>query len=138
MTTRIAVALAAVAIVVAVAWWMEHRRRRDVPSQGVPVVPAQLDRSDFPSTGTPWLVVLFTSDACASCDGLPAKARPLAGPEVAVVEVGFPAERALQERYGISAVPLTVVADAEGVVRASFVGAFTATDLWGALADLRR
>ncbi|MFM7224526.1 MAG: TlpA family protein disulfide reductase [Actinomycetota bacterium] len=137
MITRVAVAGVVVAIVVAVAWWMERRRRRDVPSQGAPVVPAQLDRADFPEPSTAWLVVLFTSQACASCAGLPEKALPLAGPEVAVTEVGYPARRELQERYGITAVPLTVVADADGVVRASFIGTFTATDLWGALADLR-
>lgn len=137
MTTRILLAVLVVAVVVAVAAAMERRRRRDVPSQGTPVVPAQLDRADFPDPTVPWLVVLFTSTACASCEGLPEKARPLAGPEVAVTEVGFPAQRELQERYAISAVPLTVVADAEGVVRASFVGAFSATDLWGALAELR-
>ena len=137
MTTRVLTAVAVVAVVVAVAWWMERRRRRDVPTQGAPVVPAQLDRADFPEPERPWLVVLFTSEACSACDGLPAKAAPLAGPEVAVVEVGFPAQRELQERYRINAVPLTVVVDSDGVVRTHFVGAFTATDLWGALADLR-
>jgi len=137
VTTRILLAVLLVAAVVAVAGAMERRRRRDAPTQGVPVVPVQLDRADFPRPTAPWLVVLFTSAACASCAGLPEKARPLAGPEVEVVEVGFPEQRALQERYGITAVPLTVVADADGVVRANFVGAFSATDLWGALADLR-
>ncbi len=32
---------------------------------------------------------------------------------------------------------MTVVADAEGVVRRAFVGAFTATDLWAAVAESR-
>ena len=32
---------------------------------------------------------------------------------------------------------MTVVADADGVVRRAFVGAFTATDLWAAVAELR-
>jgi hypothetical protein len=30
-----------------------------------------------------------------------------------------------------------VVADAQGVVRRGFVGAFTATDLWAAVAEVR-
>jgi hypothetical protein len=32
---------------------------------------------------------------------------------------------------------LTLVADREGVVQTTFVGAFTATDLWNAVAELR-
>jgi hypothetical protein len=34
-------------------------------------------------------------------------------------------------------VPLTLLAGADGVVRASFVGEPTATDLWAALAEAR-
>ena len=138
MTGRLVVAAAVVVIVATVAWVLERRRRQDAPSQGVPVVPAQLDRADFPDPAVPWLVVLFTSQACASCAGLPEKAAPLVGPEVAVVEVQYPGQRALHERYSISAAPLTVVVDAEGVVRASFLGSFSATDLWNAVAEVRR
>jgi hypothetical protein len=47
------------------------------------------------------------------------------------------AEPELHERYGIEAVPIILVADADGVVRASFVGPPTATDLWGTIAELR-
>jgi hypothetical protein len=65
------------------------------------------------------------------------KAAPLASDDVAVVEVEYFADRALHERYKINAAPLTLVADAEGVVRGSFVGAFNATELWNTVADLR-
>ena len=51
------------------------------------------------------------------------------------VEVGR--RRDLHHRYSVDAVPTLVVADAEGVVRASFVGQPTATDLWAAVAELR-
>jgi hypothetical protein len=34
-------------------------------------------------------------------------------------------------------VPAVVVADAEGVAQASFLGAVTATDLWATVAELR-
>src|SRR6185437_6209877 len=50
---------------------------------------------------------------------------------VAAVEVG--AQPELHRRYRIDAVPITVVADRAGVVRASFVGPASATDLWAAV-----
>ena len=62
---------------------------------------------------------------------------PLASDDVAVVEVEYQAEPELHQRYAIDAAPITVLADADGVTRASFVGAFTATDLWAAVAELR-
>jgi hypothetical protein len=57
---------------------------------------------------------------------------------VSVTEVEYSANRALHDRYHIDAAPITVLADADGVTRASFVGAFAATDLWNVLADLRQ
>jgi len=65
------------------------------------------------------------------------KARPLASEDVAVVEIGFPAQRDLHDRYHVQAAPMTLVADHEGVVRATFLGAFSATELWNAVAELR-
>jgi hypothetical protein len=56
---------------------------------------------------------------------------------VAVDDVEVTARRDVHERYGIEAVPTIVVADADGVVRASFVGPPTATDLWAAVAEVR-
>jgi hypothetical protein len=119
MGLRILIAVAIVAVAGGVAWWLEHRRKVAPPTQGRAVVPQQLDRRDFPRPDAPWLVVLFTSK------------------QVSVTEVEWPANRALHERYRIEAAPITVLADADGVTRASFVGAFTATDLWNALAELR-
>ena len=52
-------------------------------------------------------------------------------------DVEFTASRRLHERYGIDAVPMVVVADADGVVRASFIGPMSATDLWAAVAEVR-
>jgi hypothetical protein len=56
---------------------------------------------------------------------------------VATCEIEASARGDLHRRYEISAIPMTIVADAEGVVRRAFVGAFTATDLWAAVADAR-
>jgi len=137
VVVRIVIAVAIIAAAGGVAWWMEHRRTASAPTQPRAVVPQQLDRHDFAGPDAPWLVVLFTSSSCDSCQGLFDKARPLESEQVSVTEVEWPAERALHERYRIDAAPITVLVDAEGVTRASFVGAFTATDLWNALAELR-
>jgi len=114
MTVRIAIAVALFLLLSGVAWWLERRRRTHAPSQGTASTPAQLDRLDFDRPDAPWLVVLFTSNACASCAGLYDKALPLASEDVAVVEVEFPGRRALHERYHVQAAPMTLVADHEG------------------------
>ena len=134
---RIVVVLVAFATLAAVAWWLERRRRTDAPPQSGGSTPTQLDRADFPRSDAPWLVVLFTSQTCDSCEGLYDKAALLASPDVAVVEVEFFAQRALHDRYQIDAAPLTLVADGQGVVRATFLGAFSAPELWSAVAELR-
>ena len=66
-----------------------------------------------------------------------AKAEVLASDDVAVDEVEYRRGRDVHERYRIDAVPLVRVADAAGVVRASFLGPVTATDLWAAVAGPR-
>ena len=114
-----------------------RRRRPEPPTQGRWPVPTQLDRADFDRPDAPWLVVVFSSDTCLSCADAVEKAEVLAGAEVAVQDVGVAAHPDLHRRYGIDAVPVTVVADRDGVVRASFVGAPSATDLWAVMAELR-
>ena len=130
----VAAVLVALAVVVAV---VLDRRRPDAPTQARWAVPTQLDRADFAGADVPWLVAVFTSATCDSCAGVVARALPLESSEVAVQEVEVTSAPDLHRRYGIDAVPCLVVADAEGVVRASFVGPPTATDLWAAVADLR-
>jgi hypothetical protein len=137
MALRIGIAAVLFVVLLGIAYWLERRRRADVPTQSKVHTPEQLDRNDFPHSDVPWLVVLFTSSTCESCQGLYEKAAPLASGDVAVTEVEFPAQRELHDRYRINAAPLTLVADAQGVVRKSLVGAFSATDLWNAVADLR-
>ena len=114
-----------------------RRRRPEPPTQGRWPVPTQLDRADFDRPDAPWLVVVFSSTTCLSCADAVEKAEVLAGAEVVVQEVEVASSPGLHRRYGIEAVPLTIVADGEGVVRASFVGAPSATDLWAAVAELR-
>jgi hypothetical protein len=114
-----------------------RRRRPEPPTQGRWPVPTQLDRADFDRPDAPWLVVVFSSTTCLSCADAVEKAEVLAGAEVAVQEVDVGARPDVHRRYGIDAVPVTTVADRDGVVRASFVGAPSATDLWAAMARLR-
>ncbi len=113
------------------------RRFRDAPTQSAYAVPAQLDRADFIQPFTPWLVVVFTSATCHTCADIEAKARVLESQSVAVHVAEFGAQRVLHERYNIEAVPTLLMANGEGVVCQSFVGAVTATDLWAALARIR-
>ncbi|MGD9705275.1 MAG: hypothetical protein AB7Q42_00060 [Acidimicrobiia bacterium] len=116
------------------------RRRTVVDAPSTPrshAVPAQLDREDFARPEAPWLVVLFSSATCETCALVRDKVGVLASSDVAVHDAEFTAARRLHERYGIDAVPTVVVADAAGVVRASFIGPMSATDLWAAVAEAR-
>ena len=120
----------------AVAAWV-GRRRPQPPTQTRWAVPVQLDRADFDRPDAPWLVVVFSSTACDGCEAAVAKAGILASDAVAVQDASYQDRRDLHERYSIEAAPTILVADAEGVVRASFVGTPSASDLWAAVADAR-
>jgi hypothetical protein len=54
---------------------------------------------------------------------------------VATVQVEAKADKALHDRYRIEGVPMVVLADADGVVRAGFVGSVDSWELEGALTD---
>jgi hypothetical protein len=136
MTSRIVVAVVLLAVVGTAAWFL-RRRPSEAPPRDVYPVPRQLDRADFDRPGAPWLVALFSSSACESCRTLPGKLAVLDSADVATCDVEAEARGDLHRRYEIAAVPTTVVADADGVVRRAFVGAFSATDLWAAVAELR-
>jgi len=133
---RLLIAAALVVVAVAVAFLLE-RRRPAPPTQARWAVPTQLDRADFGGGDHPWLVVVFTSSTCESCGRATAKASVVASRQVAYQEVPYQTRKDLHERYHIDAVPCIVVADPEGVVRASFIGVPTATDLWAAVAEAR-
>ena len=133
------VVLAAVIVVVAaVLAVIVERRRPAPPTQASWSVPAQLDRADFDRPEAPWLVTVFTSATCETCARARDKAAVLASDDVAVQEIEVSARRDLHDRYRIEAVPIILLADHEGVVRASFVGPPSATDLWAAVAEARQ
>jgi hypothetical protein len=133
---RVLIAAAIVVVAVAVAVVM-RRRRPDAPTQPIGAAPAQLDRGDFERPDAPWLVAVFTSATCHTCADVVSKAAVLASDDVAVTDIEWQTHKDLHERYHIDGVPLTVIADHEGVVRRSFAGPVTATDLWAAVADAR-
>ena len=129
--------LVVVATVAAVAARLLQRRRPDAPVRTGWTVPEQLDRDDFDQPDVAWLVAVFTSAACDSCESVMATAAPLASAEVAVQEVEIGTHRAVHDRYAVDAVPMVLIADALGVIRDHHVGPVSATHLWGSLAELR-
>lgn len=132
----IALALAGVVAVVAA---VLARRRADRPT-AAPVqhsVPSQLDRADFHGAERPWLVAVFTSASCSTCAAVWDAASVLESDQVAVHQVEVGADPELHDRYEITAVPVTVLSDADGVVGDSFLGPVSATHLWAAMAELR-
>lgn len=131
-------AIAAVLVVVAVVVSRLLQRRRPAPpTQPRWEPPVQLDRADFDDAAKPWLVVVFTSATCESCRDATEKAKVLASSDVGFQDVSWQDRKDVHDRYSVEVVPTTVMADADGVVRASFVGFVTATDLWAALAEAR-
>jgi hypothetical protein len=137
VAVQVVIAVVLLAVALAIAWWLEHRPKPELPLSPVAPVPPQLQRTDFPRADAPWLVVLFSSSTCDSCGPMAEKVKALESDEVAVAEAEYNAARELHDRYGIEAVPIVVVVDAEGVTRKSFAGNASATDLWAAVAELR-
>ena len=129
----LAVALAAVAAAAAA---VLRRRRPDPPTQDKVAVPRQLDRRDFAGPALPWLVAVFTSTSCDSCQRATEKARALEGDDVAYDEIPWQTRRDLHDRYGVTDVPMILIADAEGLVQQSFVGT-PSTNLTGVMAHVR-
>ena len=134
---RVALAVVLALVALGVAALLQRRQHPDAPVRTGYLLPAQLDRADFARPDAPWLVAVFTSATCSTCQGVWERAQPVASDAVVVQELEYQADRAVHDRYGIEAVPTTLVADVDGVVAASFIGPVTATDLWAAVAEAR-
>jgi hypothetical protein len=134
---RVVVVAVLALVAVAVAYVIQRRQPAAAPTPTGYNVPDHVDRADFARPEAPWLVAVFTSATCSTCAGTWDKARLLDSDAVATDEVEVTARRDLHGKYRIDGVPATVVADADGAVRASFLGPVTATDLWATLAELR-
>jgi hypothetical protein len=134
---RVVLVVVLAVVAVGVAYVIQRRQPKAAPVPTGYNVPDRLDRADFARPEAPWLVAVFTSATCSTCAGTWDKARLLDSDVVATEEVEVSARRDVHGKYRIDGVPATVVADAEGTVRASFLGPVTATDLWATLAELR-
>lgn len=135
--TQVIIAVAVLVVALLVGALLRRQHEVDAPTQPVFSAPAQIDRSDFADAGAPWLVAVFSSASCDACADVVRKAKVLSCSEVAVVDVEYPAAASLHRKYHVDAVPIAVVADRAGVVRASFIGPMSATDLWAAVAEAR-
>lgn len=111
-----------------------RRRQPAGPPRDSYPTPRQIRRDDFVRPDAPWLVVLFSSETCASCVALAEQVAGLDSEAVATCELAYEQHRALHERYDISAVPMVVIADAEGIVRAAFVGPTETSEMTAVLA----
>lgn len=136
MTTTLLVAVVVSAIAVLAAQFLKTRKA-EPPTQTPWSVPTQLDRTDFTEPAKPWLVVAFTSATCDACASTAVKCEMLSSAFVGVQIVDYQSDKDLHTRYNIEAVPTVVIAGADGVVQRHFVGPPNATDLWGAMAEVR-
>lgn len=137
--TDVVVAASIAVVVAVVALVVRRRQRTDAPTQRTLAVPSQIDRRDFGAAGNQptWLVAVFTSTSCHVCADVWDKVQVLASSEVAVFRADYESRRDLHLRYGIEAVPATLVCDGDGVVLHQILGPVSATDLWAAVARVR-
>jgi len=134
---RLLLAVGLAVVVGLVAFLLQRRRAGAEPVVDRHHVPTGVERADFVRPDAAWLVVVFTSATCNTCAATWEVARQLESPAVATQEVEAIRDAALHDRYGIDAVPTTIVCDAEGGVSRSFLGPVSATHLWAAVAEVR-
>jgi hypothetical protein len=135
--SRVLLAVALAAAVALLAFWLQRRRPGGAPVVARHHVPTGVARQDFARPDAPWLVVVFTSATCGTCAATWAVARELESASVTTQEAEVGEAPALHERYGIDAVPTTIVCDVDGAVVRSFLGPVSATHLWAAVAEAR-
>ncbi len=133
--TRALLALALGAIAVIIGFLVNRRRVHTSAAPGVRI-PERIARADFARPDARALVVVFTSASCASCAAMVSAAAAVRSDEVAVDEAEVGARPDVHERYEIDAVPIALVVDRSGTVRASFAGSVTADELREALSSV--
>lgn len=124
-------------IALGVGWYVQRQAPHAPSTPATHTVPDQIDRTDFAHPDVPWIVLVFTSETCETCAKVWTSTQLVESSEVAIQNVEVTADKALHERYDITAVPSVVIADAAGVTRASFLGPPTSADLWAKLAEVR-
>ncbi len=131
--------VAAVAIVaLGVGAYVQRKGPSDAPTAPTRhTTPEQIDRNDFNSPDSPWLVTVFTSATCDTCAKVWTSAQLLASADVAVQNVEVETDADLHKRYFITAVPSVIISDDEGVTQGSFLGPPSSSELWDKLNELR-
>jgi hypothetical protein len=136
--TQVVIAAVLIVVAVVIAAVLRRGRVEDAPTQvdwRVPQQPRPPAVSPGP-TRRGWSAV-FSSASCDSWRRRRPQGRGVDCADVAVDVAEVAARPDVHRQYHIDAVPLVVVADADGVVRAGFLGPVTATDLWAAVAEAR-
>lgn len=139
VTLAIVIAVLAAAALIAA---RVNNRPPDVPTAPQYATPQQLDRSEYAHPEVPWLFVLFSSATCLACrdarDALRAvdELSPTNRRTVEVLDLAAETSRDIHSRYRIDAVPTLVLADADGVVRWSYLGAPPIDEIRDVLVDV--
>lgn len=135
--TQLIIVAAVAAVALGVGWYMQQQAP-DAPT-GTPnhKTPDQIDRDDFTRPDTPWLVAVFTSATCQTCAKVWTSTQLVESDEVAIQNIEVVDDKSLHDRYEITAVPAVIIADTQGVVRASFLGPPSSADLWAKIAEVR-
>lgn len=121
MTSTLVIMAAVALSATTIAFW-QSRIRRPAPTSTRGDPPTQLDRSDFRAPDAPWLVAVFTSATCSSCDAAWRELSAHESARVVTQKVDSIEDVDLHRRYGIDSVPTSVLADASGRVRLAIVG----------------
>ena len=129
--------LVPILIGVALSWWASRAKVALGPTLVDQEAPSTVEVADFTAERFEVLVVVFSSATCDGCHGVLARASVLMSEQVVVVECEHGESPKLHRKYGITAVPTTVLVTPDGHVARDFVGDVTSTHLWGAVAEIR-
>lgn len=133
---RYLIALAVLAVALVLARILRERRSPAVAPSRDWHLPSHIDPADVGITDGRWAVVMFSSTTCETCRSVREAAAPLESDTVALVEVPYQTEKQLHDRYGIEAVPATVVMAPDGDVRAAWIGVIEPGVFWSTVSEL--
>ena len=121
MTSTLVIMAVVGCIASTVAIW-QRRVHRPAPTSTRGEPPTRLARSDFRAPAAPWLIVVFTSSTCSSCEAAWGELSAYESATVATQNVDAISDADLHRRYGIDSVPTSVLADAAGLAKLAIVG----------------
>lgn len=120
--------MAIAAIGVAALGWWQQQLRRPAPTATHEEPPSHLDRNDFRSPESPWLIAVFTSATCASCAAVWTELSAHESADVVVQELEAKIDADVHRRYSIEDVPAAVLVDTTGHVHHAVVGPLSPAD----------